>query len=72
MISVSQMCCRFCRCDLSPVCAIVGGVLGQEVIKVSSAMKECMHKVLMHRHCQGKMSPTRTVFFMMESTVQEL
>lgn len=26
---------KFCLFELSPVCAIVGGVLGQEVIKVS-------------------------------------
>ena len=35
-----DLCCvdlsRYCLSELSPVCAIVGGVLGQEVIKVSS------------------------------------
>lgn len=31
---------KFCRCELSPVCAIVGGVLGQEVIKALSGQDE--------------------------------
>ena len=26
---------RYCFAELSPVCAVVGGVLGQEIIKVS-------------------------------------
>ena len=28
--------CRHCFAKLSPVCAVVGGVLGQEIIKVCS------------------------------------
>ena len=31
---LSFLCARFCFGQLSPVCAIVGGILGQEIIKV--------------------------------------
>lgn len=28
----------FCFSEMSPVCAVVGGVLGQEIVKVSTRM----------------------------------
>lgn len=34
-VSVFAFCFSYCTAELSPVCAIVGGVLGQEIIKVS-------------------------------------
>jgi ubiquitin-like 1-activating enzyme E1 A len=37
---IPENCYKFCRSELSPVCAIVGGVLGQEVIKALSGKDE--------------------------------
>ena len=31
----------YCFAELSPVCAIVGGVIGQEIIKVTACMIKC-------------------------------
>lgn len=35
----------FCFAELSPVCAIVGGVIGQEIIKVKPT---CVSVILLH------------------------
>ena len=37
---------RFCFAELSPVCAVVGGVLGQEIIKVRSVQLTRLTKLV--------------------------
>ena len=31
------VCCSHCTAEVSPVCAIVGGIVGQEIVKVSKS-----------------------------------
>jgi hypothetical protein len=56
------------RSELSPICAVVGGVLGQEVIKVRSRafrsflLVFCSNSVACEQIVSGKGEPLRNVF----------
>lgn len=58
----------YCFSEMSPVCAVLGGVLGQEVVKVNNKTQACMLDILtlqkIVRTCQhGNGSDTRVVFW---------